>query len=182
MSAPSSLLRSAPHNVPKLPLPSLAPSYRMRQPPHSSVTRPSRSLATVNPGQKSIPDVWFTGSTPHSNISNLSSNDPQKPPDERTLKLGKSKSAPHSTSTPTDKQNSTENSTRTTPNTPPIAPPTRNPLPANKPPPLPLNPPAPACRHRPRSLLRRSVDLAHSMGSRAPGRQRQARNPLRAHG
>jgi hypothetical protein len=174
MSAPSSLLRSAPHNVPKLPLPSLTPSYCMRQPPQSSVTRTSRSLATVNPGQKSIPDVWFTGSTPRSDISNLSSNDSRKPPDERTVKLGKSKSASHSTSTPTDEQNSTENSTRTTPNAPSIAPSTRNHLSANKPSPLPLNPPAPPCRHWPRSLLRRSLDLAHSMGSRAPGRQRQA--------
>ncbi|KAG9241448.1 hypothetical protein BJ878DRAFT_520709 [Calycina marina] len=49
----------------------------------------SRSLATANPGSKALPDIWFTGSAPRPSISNPYPQDPVKPPDERTVKLGK---------------------------------------------------------------------------------------------
>jgi hypothetical protein len=182
MSAPSSLLRSAPHSVPKVALPSIAPCYRVRQPAACPVTRTSRTLATVNPGQKALPDVWFTGSTPRHNIPNPPGSDPQKPPDERTVKLGKSKHTPHFPTTPANITKSTPNPPGTTPNPPTIPPTARYPLSTNNPPPLPLNPPSPPHRLRPRRILRRSLDLSYCMGSRAARGERKARDPLRAHG
>ena len=178
MSAPSSLLRSAPHNPPKVPLPSITPSYRVRQPAASLVTRASRTLATVNPGQKVLPDVWFTGSTPRHNIPNPPSSDPQKPPDERTVKLGKSKHTPHLVTTAANITKSTPNPPGTTSNPPPIPPTTRYPLSTNNPPPLPLNPPSPPHRLRPRRLFRRSLDLSYRMGSRTNRGECKARDSL----
>ncbi|CZR53926.1 uncharacterized protein PAC_03808 [Phialocephala subalpina] len=86
MSTASSLVRSTRH-VSKLS-PTL--SSRGAQGVHLqrySAQAPSRSLATINPGQKALPDVWFAGSTPLS-IQLTTDGGPGKP-DERTLNLGK---------------------------------------------------------------------------------------------
>ena len=178
MSAPSCLLRPALHNAHKVPLPPITPSYRVRQPAASPVTRTLRTLATVNTGQKVLTDVWFTGSIPRRNILNPPSSDPQKPPDERTVKLGKSKHTPHLPATPANITKSTPNPPRTTPNSPPIPPTTRYPLSTNNPPPLPLNPSSPPHCLRSCRLLRRSLDLSYRMGSRANRGERKARDPL----
>lgn len=183
MSAPSSLLRSAPHNVPKVPFPSITPNYRVRQSSPITVTRTSRNLATVNPGQKVLADVWFTGLAPRQNIPNPPGSDPQKPPDERTVKLGKSK---HTLHHPIHAllicKPSSPHTPRTTPNPPSIAPPPGNPLAANNPPSLPLNTSSPPHRLRSSRLLRRSLDFTHSMGPHAPHWERKTRDPLRANG
>jgi len=85
MSAPCSLLRSAPHNITKPPTVTL--SFRPRRASKYLANGPSRCLATLNPGPKALPDVWFTGSAPLRNISPSNLNEPRKP-DERTVRLG----------------------------------------------------------------------------------------------
>lgn len=87
MSRPCKLLRSAPQATKTSALTLSCRSLRAAYP--ATVT--SRCLATVEQGQKVLPDVWFTGSIPRH--SPPVRNDPSEPhkPDERTLKLGKSK-------------------------------------------------------------------------------------------
>lgn len=88
MSASSSLLRSARLSVPRsspktfvqgnVPLPFVQ---------HAGQTS-LRCLATVSPGRP-LPDVWFTGSAPQRNVTPPPNPNHHKPPDGRTLKLGK---------------------------------------------------------------------------------------------
>ena len=52
----------------------------------------ARSLATVRNLPRTPSEAWFTPSIPRGNIQPLDPNQPNVPPDERTLKLGKSKS------------------------------------------------------------------------------------------
>lgn len=54
----------------------------------------TRSFATVQAGSKNLPIVWFNGSIPLKRPPNHATNSYQ-PPDERTVKLGKSKCATH---------------------------------------------------------------------------------------
>jgi hypothetical protein len=91
MSAPLGLLRSASHRARKIPSPTV-PSLT-RYPPSYVVRQSSISLATVNHDERVLPEVGFTGSTCRPSISNPGADDPHKKPDERTLKLGKSKSS-----------------------------------------------------------------------------------------
>lgn len=99
-----------------------------------------------------------------------------KPPDERTLKLGKSTSHPHPPlphpRIPTNLSSSPTHPPTPPPLPPPHAPPHRHPLPPNNPPPLPLNPPPPPRRPRPRRLHRRRLDVPHRLGPRSHNRQR----------
>ncbi|TVY29797.1 hypothetical protein LHYA1_G002020 [Lachnellula hyalina] len=85
MSTSPSLLRSARHNVRRLPFTassSVAPKYLVKT--------NSRCLATVNPGPRALPEISFTGSFPRYAPT---PSDPKKPSDERTVKLGKTKLA-----------------------------------------------------------------------------------------
>ena len=89
MSASSvNLIRSAPRNVSKFP--STVRSSRPSLCPKTSVTASPRWLATANPGPRVLPDIWFTGSAPRPSMPDSSGQDQRKPPDERTVKLGKS--------------------------------------------------------------------------------------------
>lgn len=98
MSAPPSLLRSAPHHARKVPSVNAPRLARVLQ---SNVAKQgSRCLATVNQDQRILLDVGFTGSASRSSFSGPDSSDPQRKPDERTLKLGKSKYHLHPTRMP----------------------------------------------------------------------------------
>ena len=145
---------------------------------------PSRSLAQVR--QEPFSDLWFTPSRPaRSPADDLLGNNGRpgngdhRPPDERTLKLGKSLlylsflqrlpltmcSPPHPLSSPTKHSHPTSS--------------TEHPLPKHIPPPLPFNTSTPSSREGQSSLPRRSMDSSSSMGLRTASRQRQTPNPLR---
>lgn len=76
---------------------------------------------------------------------------------------------------------SSANPPRTPPNAAPISPPARHPRPQHLAPALPLHASSPARRLRPSRLRRRPLDVAHCLEPRAHHRQRQARDPRRAH-
>ncbi|KAH8593357.1 hypothetical protein B0O99DRAFT_627899 [Bisporella sp. PMI_857] len=86
MSSSSRLTRPLPHNVSRLSFitPVRQSSHCLRLP----VTTTSRCFATIDSGSKVLPDVWFTGSAPELSIPNPDG-DGKKPPNERTVKLGK---------------------------------------------------------------------------------------------
>jgi len=77
MSTPVSLQR-VPHHAVKL--------FKV-VPVRIAHTTFTRCLATVHHGPRALPGVWFNGSTPHRKPANSASD--HKPPDERTIKLGK---------------------------------------------------------------------------------------------
>ncbi|KAG9235023.1 hypothetical protein BJ875DRAFT_542477 [Amylocarpus encephaloides] len=88
MSAPPAILRTARHKVNTLP--AFAPGRQTRPVLQPPVSPGARCLAIVNPDTRSVPDVWFTGTSPKGKIPPpYDFGDPGKPPDERTLKLGK---------------------------------------------------------------------------------------------
>ena len=181
MSAPPSLLRSAPHTVHKFP--SLTATYRTRHVVPYAVQPNCRSLATVNQDQSVLLDVGFARSGFRSSIVNPNSPEPHKPPDERTVKLGKSELSPPPTCQiqPANHPASSSNTPRTPSNPSSIATAPGNPLPSNHTPPLSLYAPAPPHRLGPRRLLRCPVDVANRMGPRASRREREAADHLRAH-
>ena len=166
MSAPPSLLRLAPSHARKVP--SIATSCRTGR-AHLIVARnASRALATVQNDHRVLPDVGFAGSSRRSSIPGPNPDDPHRKPDERTLKLGKSKSPfvlPARTNL-TNITSSPPHPPRAPPNPSPVSPPTGNSLPANHPPSLPLHAPTPSHSLRARRLLRCPLDLAHRMGPR----------------
>lgn len=89
------ILRRAPHHVPKLSPSTLScRPVRAIAPQQHPANRIARALATVRPDPRVLPDVWFTGSVPRRNTQPPlpPSAEPHKP-DERTVKLGKSKSS-----------------------------------------------------------------------------------------
>jgi len=87
-ASPANFMRSVPRNVSKLPS-TLHTSW-----PSLCATKPiivkSRHLATASPGPRSISDIWFTGSEPQLSVPSPNGQNPRKPPDERSVKLGKS--------------------------------------------------------------------------------------------
>lgn len=95
MSAPSNVLRSGSHNVAsvlRLPIAAASSNHIPRYPPYSIKTR---ALATVHQSPKPLADVWFTDSARRQNLHDLNPDqDPSgspKKPDERMIKLGKSR-------------------------------------------------------------------------------------------
>lgn len=101
MSTSYSLVRAAPK---RLKLSSSFPIPSIYSAGHAPIYTPSRkgshSQVAVDSGLRALPDVWFTGSSPHLNVPPRESQNqnPGKPPDERTLKLGKSNAHPQPTS------------------------------------------------------------------------------------
>lgn len=97
MSTPGNLLRSASLQATKFS--PLTLSCRSLRSVHPALVT-SRCLATVQHGAKVLPDVWFTGSVPRRDTPVRS--DPSEPrkPNERTVKLGKSKSWPYRLTNP----------------------------------------------------------------------------------
>lgn len=81
MSAPPAILCSARHYVHRIPF-AIPLALRCPAAPYA------RCLATVAPGLRALPENSFTGSAPRY-LSPPLGQDPQKPPDERTVKLGK---------------------------------------------------------------------------------------------
>ena len=141
-----------------------------------------RSLAQVRPDCEVFPEIWFTSSNsprrfPHDENS--------PPPDERTLKLGKSTIlSPSSCSMYnfTDPHPSNPHTSISSPHAPRLSPATRNPLPADHAASLPLHAPAPPQSFRPCRLSCRSLDFSHRLRPHAADRQCQAYHPLRAYG
>ncbi|PQE04155.1 chromosome transmission fidelity 4 protein [Rutstroemia sp. NJR-2017a BVV2] len=92
MSTSFNLVRAAPKRL-KLSSSCPIPSICSAEHPliYTTSRKDSRYLATVSSASRILPDVWFTGSAPHSNISPREPHNQNsgKPPDERTLKLGK---------------------------------------------------------------------------------------------
>lgn len=78
-------------------------------------------------------------------------------------------------------QSSSANPPRTSSNPPPISPPARHPRPQHLAPAISLDASSPPRRLRPSRLQRRPLDLPHRMEPRAHHRQREARDPRRAH-
>lgn len=169
MSVSSGLVRSTHRNVTKLPS-----TLRGALLPRHFTQIPSRTLATVNPGQKALPDVWFTGSRPDLDIEPTKDGGPPKP-DERTLKLGKSKQAYLFPSILlSNSRYSITSLTRTSTYSSPITSATRNPLSPNNTPPLSLHPSPPPHRIRSTRLFSSSMDLTYNMGPRPHRWQREA--------
>lgn len=84
---PSSLLRTS-HHVLKYSPPT-------RQcPHHPPILSPCRSLAQLQTTREIFPEIWFTSSSPPLRApAEISQSTNGPPPDERTLKLGKSTSS-----------------------------------------------------------------------------------------
>ena len=182
MSAPPSLLRLAPKNARKVP--SMAPSCQTGRGPLNVARHSSRRLATVQNDHRVLPDVGFAGSGRRSSIPGPNADDPHRKPDERTLKLGKSKSSllsPVLELTRLTFLSSSSCPPRPPPNASPVSPPAGDPLPANHPPSLPVHAPAPSHRLRARRLLRCPLDIPNRMGPRPYRGERQAADHLRAH-
>ena len=180
MSTPCSLLRSASHNVPKNP--AITMSIYPQRTARSPANVPSRCLATVNPGPKGLADVWFTGSAPLRSIPFEDIFEPRKP-DERTVKLGKSKQPlVPSSIIPTNKQCSPSYSPRAPANSPTVSPPARDPLSANHAPPVPFHASTPTTSYRKGRLLCCLMDLPNRMGTCASRWQCQARDFVRTNG
>lgn len=200
------LLRSARHNV--KPRTITAACYQTGLPvqriPIASISNATTSIPvhqlTATPSvetTEALYGVGFTGSGHKLEIPPPYNNhqDPNRKPDPRTLKLGKSKHSNSPQLSPATTQPRTANkNTQQTPkrtiklttihsspnppnphaNPPPVPTSPGNPLPTNNPPPLPLNPsPSPPSLGT-SSLLGRPLDLPHSLGSRPPRRKRQA--------
>lgn len=155
------------------------------QPSHSTSLIPYRTLAQVRSDREVFSEIWFTSSSPPRRVpedGGIRPND-VPPPDERTLKLGKSMPTPWLENVYTcliNHPTSPSNPPIPPPLPPRLSPPPRNPLPPHNSPPLPFHPPAPSHRLRPRSLSRRSLDRPHGLGSRPHSRQRKTNNSLRA--
>lgn len=71
------------------------PRLRSRQPflLGFSQSTPSRSLAQVRSDLELRAEVWFTPSGPCEQLDDVASKQQNAPPDERTLKLGKSEAS-----------------------------------------------------------------------------------------
>lgn len=107
-----------------------------------------------------------------------------KPPDERILKLGKSKfTYPDDVSTVTNRsanyydRYSSTNTISSPPNNTVQYPPSRDPRTKRQPPPLSLNTPAPPHRQGPHTLPRSTMDCPRRMEQCPTSRKRQAPNP-----
>jgi hypothetical protein len=178
MSAPSCLLRSASRNV-LIPKNSPLGSCRRAPAPIYRTNSPSRSLATVNPGLKVPPDVWFTGSAPLRNIPPSNPDEPRKP-DERKVKLGKSKQPRYLLpQTLANRSNSSPYPPRTHADFTTISSATRNPLSANYSPSLSLHAPSSPHCFRTSRILSCTMDISDSMGPYASGWKRKIGDPLR---
>jgi len=57
--------------------------------PEAPRTGGLRRLASVASAEKYLPDICFTGSVPRQYVPNTSGSHPRKPPDDRTVRLGK---------------------------------------------------------------------------------------------
>jgi len=86
MSAPTGVFRAIPHDASRCT--NIIPCVRTRLPVVYWTNISSRALATVHSAPGVLPDVWFNGSRPQSAIS-PPTRDPERSPDERTVKLGK---------------------------------------------------------------------------------------------
>lgn len=160
----TSLVRSAPHNVTKLP--SIAVSCLSRYTPVNPPANTSRGFATVKTSQNSLPDIWFTGSVPRNNVPN--DHDSKKPPDERKLKLGKSRNNPLILfAVVANTCLSSQNSPRTYANSSSKATPTRITLPSNNPTPLSLYTPTSTNRLWQSRILGSIMDLSYRLGENA---------------
>ena len=158
-------------------------------PPYTTFFSPCRSLAQVQTRGDAFPEVWFTSSGPPRRTLDDCGHDTQrKPPDERTLKLGKSKSlnstACYLAALPMANHGLNISSSPDSPNTPPhpscLAPSTRNTLPAYNTSPFPLDTPPSSDRLWTSRIPCRVMDCAHGMGSCPHRRQRQTHNHQRA--
>lgn len=108
-----------------------------------------------------------------------------KPPDEKTLRLGKS-TLSHESQMKTKKKLTHFHLSYSPPNAlaspaeyPHHTRPTRDPLSKYLSPPLPINTPILTHRQRPRAVPRRALDRTSSMGIRPHSRQRKTRDPQR---
>ena len=146
---------------------------------------PSRALAQVR--QEPWSELWFTPSRPaRSPADDLlgdsgrpGSNGDHKPPDERSLKLGKSGFCPASLGSLSLILYSSPHPLSAATKYPYSAPSARNPFPQHLPPSLPVDTSPSSRRQGQSSLPRRLVDGSGSMGLRASSRQRQTPGPLR---
>lgn len=134
----------------------------------SKTSKPLTTLQEANP--RNLPEVWFNPTYPYANGAPLGQN-PNRPPDERKVKLGKSKlytslaqELPQSrTKSSTFVTFSSAHPPRTTSHTPTIAAPPRNPRAEHQPAPLPFDAPASTNCLWAGRLHRRAVDITHRM-------------------
>lgn len=163
--------------------------------PSSKASKPLTTLPEAN--SRNLPDLWFSPTFPYGNGIPPLGQGPDKPPDGRKAKLGKSEFPQSLCNNPIHTHTHTYTRThvaeeltapssaahppRTPPHPPPVTAPAGDPRAQHQPPPLPLDPPAPPDRIRPRRLHDRAVVLADRVEPPAHHRRRAARDPVGAH-
>ncbi len=186
MSTPVSLLR-APNNASKL-----RRSLTLISPHSAALILPiackQRWHASVH-YPKNLPDAWFNGSAP--GLRPSSNPGDHRPPDERTLKLGKSMSSLTLLSEASENLRSSllkslnlscSNSSSSSSCSPPISSTDQHSLPAYLSAALSLHASTSTHRHWSCSLRRSTVDLPTCMGTHAHCRKRKAGNSIGAYG
>lgn len=149
------------------------------------VTSPPHRLAQVRSDCDGLPELWFSSTPPYQCIGNEQAAKNEAKANERTLKLGKSKSLnchicldnadiTHLSSSPSSSATSTHS--------PRFASSPRDTLTANQAPPLPLHPPTSPHRLRPRCLPRGIMVRTRCLGSSPYCRKCQAHHHLGANG
>lgn len=139
--------------------------------------RNCRCFARVQDLDQLNREVWFSSSAPRG-TPNPSGSD-NKPPDERTLQLGKSRFGRFLTSSSLiliyySHQDTPRQPSDTSPNPTPF----RDDLTSHHPPPLPFDPSTPPDCLWKDSVCRRTMDSTCSLGAHAARRQREAHNPV----
>ncbi len=144
---------------------------------------PSRSLAQVR--SEPFSELWFTpsspGRTPADDLLGFPGNGhDHKPPDERTVRLGKSMSRPiaHMSSSMLILSCSLAYPLSTPTKHPYDSTASRTPFALRLTPPISFNTPTPACRERESSLQSCVMDCASSLGLRTYRRQCQVANHI----
>jgi hypothetical protein len=128
-------------------------------------------------------EVWFSSSAPRGSPNPSGGGSDNKPPDERTLQLGKSRFGHFLTGLHLILINYSHQDTPREPsNASTKAAPIGDALPSHQPSPLPFDPSTPPDSLRQDSVCRRTMDSTGSLGPHASSRQREAHNLVRTHG
>lgn len=137
---------------------------------------PCRSLAQFQSNRDIFPEMWLPSSTPPRQHSGAKYED--APPDERTLKLGKSMfqsvTLQNNPSTDFPTRDSLTHATISSAQPPSLPSSTRNTLTSHHPSPFPFDPPSPPHSLRPRRLPCSSMDGPYGLGPRPHRWQCQA--------